>query len=258
MTQEYGALEPTDSEIMQVEPSAEPMTPVPVKISGPVRVQPTGRKSAAGRTVLISSTPTRLLVADPHRASVTIMGSGVGNFEIGFSPSAFGSQQSGAATTGGAVTASSGTFSAAAAGNIALPAGASITGFDVTVAPAAATVSGLVTVTGLSTLNMNYELSETTAGTTLSVRFPGPITAANSSTQPQVNVPAITGGAAYAISVYGITAASTAAPAADAGATIVWPAGTPFPCTAVTEVWVAQAAGSSVNEVSYYRENWAQ
>lgn len=104
-----------------------------------------------------------------------------------------------------AAVANSGIFAAGVAGNVPLPAGASMTGFDVTVQGAAALATGVVTVTNLAAGNLNYELDETTSGQDLTIRFPNPLPAANAAATPQVNVPAIGGGAAYAITVYGLS-----------------------------------------------------
>lgn len=121
------------------------------------------------------------------------------------------STATGPAPSTGSPTAASGTFTAASAGSILLPAGASMTGFDATVAPAAAVVTGLLTATGLAVGNLNYEISQGTGGTTLSVRFPGPLAPTTPTGVAQVNMPAITSGAAYAMTVYGTTSSSVAA-----------------------------------------------
>jgi hypothetical protein len=114
--------------------------------------------------------------------------------------------------SGGTPTANSGTFAAAAGGSILLPAGASMTGFDVTVAPVTSGVSGLVTATNLAAGNLNWELDETTNGASLNIRFPSPLAASGAAATPQINVPAITGGATYAVTVYGTTAVSGTTP----------------------------------------------
>lgn len=110
-------------------------------------------------------------------------------------------------TAGGTATAVSNTFAAAAAGSVALPAGASMTGFDVTMVPAGAAVNGVMTVTNLAAGTLSYELSDSaaSAGTQFQVRFDA-LAPSSASAQPTVNVPAIVGGSAYAITVYGKTA----------------------------------------------------
>lgn len=128
----------------------------------------------------------------------------------------------GGAVVGGAVTAKTTAFAAGASGTVGLPAGATMTGFDITTAPVAAVQSGTVTVAGLSTGTLSYVLSEPVAGGVLSVRFPTPIPAFDSSSFPQVSVPTIGSGAAYSTTVYGTTATSGSTPG-----TGWWYVGTP-------------------------------
>ena len=103
------------------------------------------------------------------------------------------------------VTQTSNTFTAASAGSVSLTAGAYITGFDVNFQAPAAAVSTTVTVTNVSGGTMSYNVSIPTTGYALSVRYPNADAAASAVVAPTVNVPAITGGPAYSITVYGET-----------------------------------------------------
>lgn len=136
------------------------------------------------------------------------------------------------ATGGGAATANSGTYAAQAAGSILLPAGASMTGFDVTSEEAAAVVHGLVTATNLATANLNFDYVYTTNGQQLQVRFPDAIGPSSATATPQVNMAAVTGGSAYAMTVYGLTAQTGAV---DGTATLHATASPVL--TSTTEVW---------------------
>ncbi len=110
----------------------------------------------------------------------------------------------------------SNTFSAAAAGSVALPTnGEYITGFDVNFLSASpSAVSGIITVTNVAGGTISYEIGVGTggAGTDLSIRYPFPLPASGTGVAPTVNVPAMTGGPAYSIAVYGqtVTAATSA------------------------------------------------
>lgn len=80
-----------------------------------------------------------------------------------------------------------------------------ITGFVVTSTNPAATVSGVVTVTGLTgekTLSFEFVESATLGGE-LNIYFPDPIPANDASTDIAVNVPAIASGGACAVDVFG-------------------------------------------------------
>lgn len=92
---------------------------------------------------------------------------------------------------------------AAAAGTATLPPGQAIWGFDIEVGPAASALTGVVTVTGTAFGTLSYQLSETTTGSGLSIRFPEPIPPLTPATSIVVNVPAIATGAAYTIDAYG-------------------------------------------------------
>ena len=109
-------------------------------------------------------------------------------------------------------TAIGNTFAAAAAGSVSLPAVAGqiayITGFTVTSAAPAATVAGVVTVTGLTTNNgggtLSYQFVESaTLGGNLTKTFGNPIGASGANQAITVNVPAITSGAVTAVEVEG-------------------------------------------------------
>lgn len=87
-----------------------------------------------------------------------------------------------------------------------------ITGFSVTSTNPAATVSGLVTVTGLAANDsggtLDYEFVESSQfGGNLNIVFPDPIPAASVNTDIVVSCPAITSGGAVAVSVYGFKTA---------------------------------------------------
>lgn len=111
-------------------------------------------------------------------------------------------------TAAGVVQASA-TFAAAAAGSVSLPNGASITGFDlIMVNGVAASLNALATVTNVVSGPLNYEIIEQPAsGETLSVRYPNPIPTTSAGVAATVNVPAIVGGTAYSLTVYGVTPA---------------------------------------------------
>lgn len=128
--------------------------------------------------------------------------------------------------SGGAFVTGGNSFAAGAAANAALPNGASLTGFDISTANPGATVSGSVGIINLATPIQNYTLVETAAnGAYLTVRFPAPLPASGPGVGPTVQVPAIAGGAAGTINVYGVT--PTVAALAAAGLTIA--AGPPGP-----------------------------
>ena len=114
------------------------------------------------------------------------------------------------ATVGNAGTIVASNTAAAAASCAATLAGAAalttyITGFQVTSTNPAATVSGLVTVTGLvGGVTLNYEFVESaTFGGELLVQFANPIPANAQNTAIVVTCPAITSGGAVAVSVQG-------------------------------------------------------
>lgn len=79
-----------------------------------------------------------------------------------------------------------------------------IRGFTVTTTNPAAAVSGVVTVTGLLAGTLSYEVVEAVAtGLLLDIRFPDPLPASAVNTGIVVTLPAITSGAASAVSAYG-------------------------------------------------------
>ena len=114
------------------------------------------------------------------------------------------------ATVGNANTVVASNTAAAAASCTATLAGTTgkttyITGFQVTSLAPAATVGGLVTVTGLvgaATLNFEYVESATFGGE-LNVQFANPIPANAQNTNIVVTLAAITSGAASAVSAQG-------------------------------------------------------
>jgi hypothetical protein len=167
------------------------------------------------QSLLVQAIRQALQPLDVLAAQTVIIPAGGGPVELDwhvpFSAVAVNVVSSAAAASGGTATANSNTFAAAAAGTVPLAAGASITGFDVTMVAPAAAVNGLVTVQNLAAGNMNYELeASATSGGLLSIRYPNPLPASSAVATPQVAVPAIASGAAYAVSVYGLTAATAA------------------------------------------------
>lgn len=116
-------------------------------------------------------------------------------------------------TPGGTVTATA-TGAAAAAGSAALPAGATITGFDLFYQTPALAGNSQVTVTNVAGGTLTYDVSQLVASTglQLSIRYSGTgIAASTSAAQPTVNVPAEASGGAWSLNVFGTTAPPTAA-----------------------------------------------
>lgn len=125
----------------------------------------------------------------------------------------------GGVPTGGVPVAVSVTQAAGAATSAVLPAGASLTGFEVDFQAPAAAVSGAITITGLSTAaggsgTLSYDVTVPPTGLILGRMFPGPLAPASPAATPQVNVPAIGSGPAYSVNVYGTTAPAGATPGA--------------------------------------------
>ncbi|MFC8719748.1 hypothetical protein [Kitasatospora sp. NPDC057198] len=121
----------------------------------------------------------------------------------------------GGTITGGIPTAKTLSFAAGAAGLVGLDQGAVMTGFDIATAPVGAAVSGPVTVQSLATISsvLTYQLSCPVAGgLPLSVRFPQGIPAYDSTSFPQVSVPAIAGGPAYSVTLFGYSRATGSTP----------------------------------------------
>lgn len=146
--------------------------------------------------------------------------------------------------SGGTPTAASSTFAAGAAGSITLPAGSSVTGFDITTAPVAGAVAGVATVTGLAAGTLSYELAEPVGGGALSIRYPSAMPPLTPATTPQVSVPAIASGAAYAITVYGTTPATGISP----GTGFWYTGATPQLATAQTARWPITSLPSFVTK----------
>lgn len=124
----------------------------------------------------------------------------------------------GGVTGGGVNVAVSATGAAGAAGSVALPAGAQVTGYDVDFQAPAAAVSTNVTVTNLSTANgssgtLNASMTIPTTGlVNLPRAFPNPLNPATAAAQPTLNVPIIASGPAYSMTIYGTTAVTGATP----------------------------------------------
>lgn len=137
-------------------------------------------------------------------------------------------------TSTGSATAASGTFAAGAAGTESIGQGNALTGFDITTLPVATATSTTVTVLGLAAGTLSYELAMPTGGGTLSIRFPNPLPALDTLHFPQVSVPAVTSGAAYAVTVYGVTDTPTAK----------WYVGNPGAYSSTNEVWNASGLPS--------------
>jgi hypothetical protein len=130
------------------------------------------------------------------------------------------------AAVAGAPTVVEADFAAGASAAASLPAGYSMTGFTITSAAPAAEVSGTVVVNGLTGANQNYTFNQTVAaGGLLQENFPQALGPFTSGSTPTVTVPAISGGAAGHIVVFGTSPGSAAASAQ--GLTIV--AGPPGP-----------------------------
>lgn len=113
-------------------------------------------------------------------------------------------------SVGVAVTGSA-TGAAAAAVSASLPAVAAktnyLTGFVVTATNPAAVVNGVVTVTGLVSGTLSFQFVEAVAtGGQLVVTFDTPIPASAVNTAITANLPAITGGGAGAVAVFGYVA----------------------------------------------------
>lgn len=130
-------------------------------------------------------------------------------------------------TPTGTATAASGQFASGAASSVSVGMGNAMTGFDITTLPVATAASGTVTVAGLAVGSLFYELNMPVGGGTLQVRFPNPLPALDALHFPQVDVPAIAGGAAYAVTVYGVTDTPSATwyvgnPAAYGTTDVVW------------------------------------
>ena len=108
---------------------------------------------------------------------------------------------------GGTQIEQSATVAAAAAGTVTLAGVAGkttyIRGFAVTSVPAIAIVSGLVTLTGL-TNTMNYQYSILVTGGQLIVLFGVGVPASAQNTAIVLNFPAIVGGSASALAVWGV------------------------------------------------------
>lgn len=108
------------------------------------------------------------------------------------------------------------TTAAQASTALALPTvGEAITGFDVNFLAAAAGTSATITVTNVAGGTMSWDTGIGTGagGTDLLIRFPNPLPASSSAVAPTVNVPAVTGGPAYSVTVYGqVTTAATSNP----------------------------------------------
>ena len=100
------------------------------------------------------------------------------------------------------------TVAAAASGSVSLPGAASLQtfcrGFIVSSVAAAAVVSGLVTLTGLAnTLNFEYTITVASGGL-LIVTFGTGVPASAVNTPIVLNFPAIAGGSATALAIWGV------------------------------------------------------
>lgn len=88
---------------------------------------------------------------------------------------------------------------AAAGGTLTVPAGAALAGFTINIGPAAAAVTGVVTVTGSASGTLSYQLSDGTNGGSLTVNYTPPLQPAAPGTSIVITVPAIATGGAYTI-----------------------------------------------------------
>ena len=117
----------------------------------------------------------------------------------------------GSVPSGATLVYNSGTAAAAQALTVALPAVAAktnfLTGIDITFGQATAQVTGLVTVTGLTT-TLNYQVEQPVGAASLTLmlnyRYPTPIPSSAVNTAISVVVPAMTGGGVVAVNVYGL------------------------------------------------------
>jgi hypothetical protein len=109
--------------------------------------------------------------------------------------------------TGNVVAGSNAAFAAGAAGTATLPAGSTLTGFDLTVS--AATAAGLATVTVSNVIGGNYTYSiqeETGGGVTMSIRYPGSgLPATSAAAVPTVAIGTLASGGSGTINIYGTT-----------------------------------------------------
>ena len=115
------------------------------------------------------------------------------------------------------VTAAS-TFAAAASSTATLAAGASITGFDITVGQAASANTVPVTVTGATGGTLTYTMTIEGTGVAapvLSIRFPQPLTPANPAVGIAVTFTGNANSPAGDINVFGLTAATGTQPLTD-------------------------------------------
>lgn len=118
-----------------------------------------------------------------------------------------------AAGSGGVpIAGSNGAFTAGAAGSATLPAGSTLTGFDITVS--AATAAGLATVTVSNVLGANYTYQiqeETGGGAILSIRYPGTgLPASTPASVPTVSIGVLASGGSGSIAIYGSSPATSA------------------------------------------------
>jgi hypothetical protein len=96
------------------------------------------------------------------------------------------------------------TGTAANTANVSLPAGASLTGFDIEFGAGAAAVSGIATVALTASGTLKYQVTASaTNGSSLEVRYPQPLPAFNPTSSITITVPAIVGGSDYTITAYG-------------------------------------------------------
>lgn len=101
------------------------------------------------------------------------------------------------------------TYAAGAAGSVQAPAGNTIiTGFSVTMAPTASTVTGTVTVSNIGGSLIYDFVANATQGGLLTVQFPTPIIG-GAGVRPKVQISAIASGAAGNLNIYGTTATGT-------------------------------------------------
>lgn len=112
----------------------------------------------------------------------------------------------------GGTTSAKGTFTAGAAGNAVLPAGASITGFTISAAATAAAASGTITVSNVAGGPLTYDYVFPNAGNSpdvLNITFPRPLSPSGGAITVAIN--AVTGGSAGNINVYGISGGTVTA-----------------------------------------------
>lgn len=100
---------------------------------------------------------------------------------------------------------SSAVAAGAAAGAVSLPAGAYLSGVDISFLPATGTLNGDITITGVAGGTITYRtgLATGAVGTNLNYEYEPALPPANPAVPITLNVPAIVGGPAYSMLIFG-------------------------------------------------------